>query len=290
MHKINNMALDLSQRIQSLSLKEYAVISNREVPIEILLNTPVYFSGIVLILCKQGRGRLNIDMREYVVEKNMICTIPPGTIVLCTEASDDLLFRSLFFTVDFLAEMPQIRNVSFRTRIKQHPIQQISSEDSADFISYFSLIERQSHNRQQKFANKAVKGLIYSLYSEIASIYYSQHTVKEDVPSSRQSEILNQFFPLLREYSSLRRDVSFYADKMCLTPKYLSTKIKTLTGKSAFEWINSSAIIKAKVLLKTNDNSIYHISEELSFPNPSFFSRFFKKHTGMTPYEYRKHN
>ena len=229
-------------------------------------------------------------MREYIVEENMISVIFPGTIVLCTETSDDLLFRSLFFTVDFLAEMPQIKNIPFSERIKQHPLQQISSEDTADFISYFSLIERQSLNQQQKFADKAVKGLIYSLYSKIASIYYLQQTEKDEAPSSRQSEILNQFFPLLREYSSLRRDVSFYADKMCLTPKYLSTKIKTLTGKSAFEWINSSTIIKAKVLLKTNDKSIYHISEELNFPNPSFFSRFFRKHTGMTPNEYRKHN
>ena len=290
MQKINTVATDLSQQIQLLSLNDYAILNNSGVPMDVLLNKPVYFRGVVLILCKRGRGRLNIDMREYMVEENMICTIFPGAIVLCTEASDDLLFLSLFFTIDFLTEMPQIKNVSFSERIKQYPIQQISSKDTTDFISYFSLIERQNLNRQQNYTDKAAKGLIYALYSEMASIYYLQQTVKEEAPSSRQSEILNQFFPLLREYSSLRKDVSFYADKMCLTPKYLSTKIKQITGKSVFEWVNSSMIINAKVLLKTNNKSIYHISEELHFPNPSFFSRFFKKHTGMTPNEYRKHD
>ena len=283
------MATDLSQQIQSLSIKDYAVLSNNRDSMEIPLNQPAYFRGVVLILCKQGKARLNIDMREYLVEENMICAIFPGTIVLCTEASDDLLFFSLFFTVDFLAEVPQAKGVSFAEKLKQYPVQQISSKDTADFSSYFLLIERQNLNRNLIFAEKAVKGLISSLYSEIASLYLQQ-TLKVDAPSSRQNEILNQFFPLLREYSFVRREVSFYADKMCLTPKYLSTRIKKITGKSVFEWINTSIIIKSKILLKANDRSIAQISEELNFPNPSFFSRFFKTHTGLTPNEYRKQN
>ena len=137
---------------------------------------------------------------------------------------------------------------------------------------------------------RSVKGLIYSLYSEIASIYYLLQPTEEDILSSRQNEILNQFYLLLREHSPHQREVSFYADKMCLTPKYLSTKIKKITKKSVFEWINTATIIKAKVLLKTNDKSIAQISEELNFPNPSFFSRYFRKHTGMAPNEYRKLN
>ena len=283
------MSTDLSQ-IQPLSIKGYAVFSNGKLPMETPINQPAYFKGITLILCKQGKCRLNIDMREYLLEENRICSIFPGTIVLCTEASDDLLCFSLFFSIDFLAEMPQIKSIAFVDRIKQYPIQQISSMDTDDFIAYLSLIERQSRNQQQNFANNAAKGLIYSLYSEIASIYYLQQTKKEDTPSSRQNEILNQFFFLLREHNPQQREVSFYADKMCLTPKYLSTKIKKITGKSVFEWINISTIIKAKVFLRTNDKSVYQISEELHFPNPSFFSRFFREHTGMTPKEYRKHN
>ena len=284
LHKSDNMATDLSQQIQSLSTKGYTILSNIDIP----LNQPFYFGGVVLVLCKQGRGRLNIDMREYSLEENMICIVSPGSIILCTEVNDDLLFSCLFFTIDFFAEMPRIKNVSLSEKVKQCPVQLLSSQDVTDFTTYFSLIERQKQNRQLAFSDKAAKGLIYSLYSEIASIYLQQ-TEKEDTPSSRQNEILNQFFPLLREHSSVKREVSFYADKMCLTPKYLSTRIKKITGKSVFEWINAATIIKAKVLLKTNDKSIAQISEEMNFPNPSFFSRFFRKHTGMTPNEYRKY-
>ena len=285
------MATNLSEQIQSLNIKDYAIFSNNNsIFTKIQFNQPVYFRGVILILCKQGKCHLNIDMREYLLEENTICTVLPGSIVLCTEASDDLLFFSLFFTIDFLAEMPRIKSISFAERIKQYPMQRISSEEIIDFSSYFSLIERQNQSRQHPFAGNAVKGLIYSLFSEVSSIYYMLETTREDTPSSRQNEILNQFFLLLREHSIDKKEVSFYADKMCLTPKYLSSSIKKITGNSVFEWINKSTIIRAKVLLKTNNKSIAQISEELNFPNPSFFSRFFKKHTGLKPNEYRQQN
>ena len=285
------MPNNLSKQIQLLNVKDYIVLDNSRTPLEIPLNQPAHFRGIVLIICKQGKVRLNIDMRECLLEENMICTLLPGSIVFCTEVSDDLLFFSLFFTIDFVSEFPPVKSFSFLEKIKQFPVQTITPQDAQCFISYYRLIERKCLSRDQHFSEKTAKGLVYSLYSEIASIYYLQQmTEREDQSTSRQNELLNQLFPLLREYSSQRRDVAFYADKMCLTPKYLSTRIKKVSGKSIFEWINTAAIIHAKVLLKTNGYSISQISEMLNFPNPSFFSRFFKKHTGMTPNEYRKAN
>ena len=83
------------------------------------------------------------------------------------------------------------------------------------------------------------------------------------------------------------RSVSFYADKLCLTSKYLSTVIKEVTGRSVLAWINETVIAEAKILLKTSEMTVMQISEELNFPNPSFFGRFFKQYTGVTPLKYR---
>jgi AraC-like DNA-binding protein len=88
---------------------------------------------------------------------------------------------------------------------------------------------------------------------------------------------------LLRKY----RNVGFYADKLCLTPKYLSKLIKTTSGKSAPEWIDSYVILEAKNLLKYSDIAIKEIVYRLNFPNQSVFYKFFKARTGMTPSEYR---
>ena len=105
---------------------------------------------------------------------------------------------------------------------------------------------------------------------------------------SRQEEIFNRFIALVNEYGKRERNISFYADKLCLTPHYLSTVIRETSGQTVMQWINQAVILEAKVLLKHSDMLIFQISDELNFPNPSFFSKFFKRMTGMTPAEYQK--
>ena len=81
--------------------------------------------------------------------------------------------------------------------------------------------------------------------------------------------------------------MAFYADKLCLTPKYLSKLIKQASGRSAPDWIDDFVILEAKNLLKYTDLTIKEIVYKLHVPNPSVFFKFFKAHTGLTPSEYR---
>ena len=110
----------------------------------------------------------------------------------------------------------------------------------------------------------------------------------EDGTSTRSRIILEDFLLLVRDHHTKERNLSFYADKLYLTPKYLSKLIKSVSGKSAHEWIDSFVILEAKNLLKYSDMSIKAIVYELNFPNQTTFYRFFKTKTGMTPSEYRK--
>ena len=102
-----------------------------------------------------------------------------------------------------------------------------------------------------------------------------------------QEEIFQRFISLVNAYSKRERNVSFYADKLCLTPRYLNTVIRQASQQTVMDWINQSIILEAKVLLKHSNRLVYQISDELNFPNPSFFSKFFKRMTGMTPHEYQ---
>ena len=90
------------------------------------------------------------------------------------------------------------------------------------------------------------------------------------------------------QHSKHERSVNFYADKLCLTPHYLSSVIRETSGQTVMQWINQAVILEAKVLLKHSNLLVFQISDELNFPNPSFFSKFFKRMTGMTPAEYQK--
>ena len=107
------------------------------------------------------------------------------------------------------------------------------------------------------------------------------------VPSSRSKMIFEQFIKLVSEYHTQQRMVGFYADKLCLTPKYLSKLIRNATGRSAPEWIDAYVILEAKNMLKYSNATIKEIVFRLNFPNQSVFYKFFKARTGMTPTEYR---
>lgn len=112
----------------------------------------------------------------------------------------------------------------------------------------------------------------------------------ERSPRTRKSEIMEHFCTLVMKHFKTNREVSFYAEKLHITPKYLSVILKELDvdQRSAKEWIDSYIIVEIKLLLKSTDLSIQQISEELNFVNPSFFCKYFKSRTGMSPKEYRE--
>ena len=83
------------------------------------------------------------------------------------------------------------------------------------------------------------------------------------------------------------RSVSFYANQLNITPKYLSEAVKEIMGKTAGELIDEAVIMQAKVLLKTPDLNIGQVATVLNFPDQSFFGKFFKKHVGLSPNQYR---
>ena len=105
--------------------------------------------------------------------------------------------------------------------------------------------------------------------------------------TDRDKEIFNQFLVLLGHEQHKRRQVSYYAERLYITPKYLSTVCTRVSGKSPMRWITDSVMEQCYTLLKTTNMSIKEISNQMGFPNPSFFGQYFRDEAGMTPLEYR---
>ena len=134
-----------------------------------------------------------------------------------------------------------------------------------------------------------------AILSAVSSLFYillgawspDQSNENSENPSNRTKVIFDKFMRLVMENYFEHRNVGFYADQLSLTPKYLSKIIKTASGRSAPEWIDSYVVLEAKNLLKYSGSTIKEIVFKLNFPNQSVFYKFFKAHTGMTPTEYR---
>ena len=133
---------------------------------------------------------------------------------------------------------------------------------------------------------ESINSILLSLFYLVTGI--GSRRIREVLNSSNRSKVIfEQFIKLVSEYHLQHRNVGFYAEKLCLTPKYLSKLIKTATGRSAPDWIDAYVILEAKNLLKYSNVTIKEVVYRLNFPNQSVFYKFFKARTGMTPSEYR---
>ena len=151
--------------------------------------------------------------------------------------------------------------------------------------TYFSLIWETVH--LQPYRREAVQHLITSL---LYNLYYLQDDFYKNqlLRPSRHEELFRHFITLVNEHCKTERTVPFYASQLCLSPRYLSTIIHYVSGRTVTEWINQAVILEAKVMLKHSNLLIYQIADTLHFSNPSFFCKFFKRMTGMTPQEYQR--
>jgi YesN/AraC family two-component response regulator len=114
-----------------------------------------------------------------------------------------------------------------------------------------------------------------------------QKTKIQTKPATRKDEIFHMFIREVEKNYKMERNVTFYADKLCISPKYLSSVIHDVSGRYATEWIDGFVILESKAMLKSNGNTIKEICNKLNFANQSFFAKYFKQHTGLTPKEYR---
>ena len=145
-------------------------------------------------------------------------------------------------------------------------------------VSYIS----SSSSSSERFSTTLSGAQEYALILEITGEYDAQYNLNTGA-EIKSHDLSDKFFQLLAVYYKENRTVQFYADKLNITSKYLTTAIKRATGRPVLEWLHEAVLVEAKMLLKTTDLTVQEISDRLNFSSPSAFVQFFKKHTGITP-------
>ncbi|MDB1056804.1 helix-turn-helix domain-containing protein, partial [Phocaeicola vulgatus] len=151
-------------------------------------------------------------------------------------------------------------------------------------------IEDLYHDRDNCFRQQILKNYIQSFLLDIYDKTHRLFLMKRPEGISRQEELFKRFIQLVHKHCTTQREVSFYANKLFITPRYLSTVIQNVTNTTAKSIIDKHVIQEIKVLLKSTNLSVQEISNQLCFPDQSFFGRYFKKHTGLSPLQYRNQN
>ena len=258
---------------------------------------PCRFHGYMAFFCIKGEFEVEINLKKFTIRKDSMFIYTPGNIVRVTNI-DPREKESVHFVVVAISEdlmsstrfdFSKLYNESLR--LLESPCVVINENERGLYRKYFDLIQEVSKMRMPNM-RESVTALISSIFYLMGAMWTDRLTAAKknggDEMSTRSKIVLEDFLLLVRDYHTKERSLSFYADKLYLTPKYLSKLIKSVSGKSAHEWIDSFVILEAKNLLKYSDMSIKSIVYDLNFPNQTTFYRFFKTKTGMTPSEYRK--
>ena len=249
---------------------------------------PCSFQGIIFGICIRGEIKMIINLREYVIRANTIFTILPNSIFESLGHSEDVLLEILAFTDEFVTYMPPPKNVTILKDIALNPVLQISDENFQSIFHYHSFIIEIFETRKGSiFISELIKGLLYSLITEL-TIIYAENSVIDKNNKGRYEELAERFVRLLLEKFREERTVAYYANELFVTPKHLSQVLKEITGRTISSWIDEVVILGAKSLLKSTNDTVLQISEALNFPTASYFGRYFRRLTGLTPLEYRE--
>lgn len=257
------------------------------------LDYPCRFDGLLMLYCVEGHLKLSVNLNEYDIRDNHLVITTPGNILKVSQVAGSeqlkyvIVTMSSRFAMGLKVDLKKIMNEGIT--LMEIPVMKLDEGMSSLMQQHLSLVANVI-NSDSSFREDSVTSIVSSMICLVAGLWADRiNELREEAAqtTTRSRMILEQFIRLVGQYHTKYRNVGFYADKLCLTPKYLSKLIKTASGKSAPEWIDSYVILEAKNLLKYSDIAIKEIVYRLNFPNQSVFYKFFKARTGMTPSEYR---
>ncbi len=261
-------------------------------------SSPVRFDGILFVLCLKGKLEVEINLQQIELCSNSLLCLGPDKIISSKQTDYNdfeayFLFMSPQFLRDINIDMNVMNNIGRMASLKssRQPVLSLSDEESQLLQKYMELLHYNTiKNSDELYIKNISRNIIASVIYQIFQFgeKYMPHERVEERPLSRRANYVQEFMRLMHENYRQERSVGFYADKLFISPKYLSLIIKEMTGRSAAEWIDECVILEAKNLLRYSGKNIQQVAYELNFTNQSSFGKYFKHLTGMSPSQFQK--
>lgn len=248
---------------------------------------PVRMETASVTLMLRGEADFNLDVRSYRMPAPCLTVFFPDQILQHIRRSEEFDARYIHFSPSFFEEVSHSfhDHTQFVHRMKASPVIPLTSSEASNLEASFQKARGIVNTCDNPHRRKMIVHWAILLFYDILSCIRQQPA---DAYQSSRAQLVTRFLDLVRDHHALRRELSFYADHLCLTPKYLTTLIKQETGTTAGDWIERYTILHAQALLKSTDLTILQISDRLHFSSQVFFGKYFKRVTGIAPSEYRK--
>lgn len=253
------------------------------------MRRPHKFDFFLFVNHTSGGVKFKLDMEEYEVETGgNIITFTPGQIISVESFTPDFDADVMILSSQFMESLlvylkgtipmrfGMMRQVVFKNNEQEMQMQEV-------FVNAVKHVSKQTDN---PFRLQMVQHVMMAIF--YASDKPQSISNKGDVIRTNADQLTKQFLELVKENFRQERQLKFYADELCITPRYLSRVVKECSGSSAADWIERYVVLEARALLKSTNMNIQQISDSLNFPSQTFFGKYFKRRVGMSPKEYRR--
>lgn len=252
---------------------------------------PSRLNALIIGVGTEGETSLTSNLQEFRLKKDSLFIFSPKHI-LQVQSNNRFKAHLIVIAPDFLKRMniDTKRMTPLFLQFGSLPCMELTHAESQSLRSFISMVEQELKGSETDFSSEIIGGLIAATIYKVGDIlthYLTEHPEVDSPIHNRAEEYFRQFTELLGEHYKHERSVGFYARQLCITPKYLTTLIKRISGKSVSEWIDNYVILEAKTLLKYSNMSVQEIAYYLNFPNQSFFGSYFKRNAGMSPSQYK---
>ena len=253
-----------------------------------IFEKPYTSTFIVISISHRGLMKAIYDMKLVELRPHDLAMVPPGHILYAKESSEDYLASLLVISPLFIEKLSNnnhlftINPLEYQYNSTFH----LSDEQYEGMLGNFRIlncISQLNHpDRDELLANQMEIG------TQLMEIYLQEKGIVSTQEFNSPQQLHNRFLNAIVKHFRESKEVQYYANLLCLSPKYFGSVIKETTGISASSWISRYVIVQAKSLLRHNkDLSIQQVSYQLGFQDPAAFTRYFKANAGLSPKEYR---
>ena len=251
-----------------------------------LFKTPSKVPGYLFLLCFQGTCSITVHLTQYTMKKGTLLILLPDLYFQVLEQSDDCKFIFAGFATELVRSSSLFsKSIEYTPFIFEKPVLQLEKKGYELMYSYIRIIIKAKYIYNNVITQEQAALTFTQLILGLGNLIKNGKSVNQQY--NRNQEIVKELVRTVVMNYQTERNVSFYAEKMHLSPQHLSTTIKKITGKTLTDIISSFIINDAKAKLKSTEMTIQEIAYSLNFPDISFFGKYFKRYTGMSPKQYR---
>lgn len=246
---------------------------------------PVRLKCEIILLCRGGEIEATININRIVVKNHDLVIITTGSILQIQKIEGDPEVYILGFSQQYIDHHNQVHMPETLYILMGKAKITLKPAEADTLKNYFLFLQHLYLSMDEKTREKITYNIYLNIHTGISILYNQKGTGV--LPVSGNEQLCHSFIQLLLQYYTQTRKVAWYAEKLKVTQVYLCTIVRIVTGKTCMELISYMVIMDAKSQLKLTDLSIQLVADSLNFSSVSFFSKYFKRYTGMSPLEYR---